>query len=491
MSSQAYYWGGFILYSITVIGIGIYVWLREKNSGKRTDNTAYWEASRNLSSWSVGFSISASMMSISWSCVYGVQLFYWYGWGGVWLLIIPWLVTMAGFFIFTPLFRKFRTFSQPQLLQNRFGDRTRQLLAPALIIVFITWTGAEIYAAGNIIAPFLGISLNWTFFLITIVVAIYTYTGGFEAVVSTDKIQFTLVALFITIIALLGFKALPENTSLWHIPNPPKANNMHKWFTPGLTLIIITFAAYLPGWLIETDVWIRLQAARTNTAARKGIVLASVNSFIFVGFMPLIIGLSALVLYPAENGVIDNRLQDGALIFTVFMQDYAPFWLNIFLSLGLIAAAMSTIDTCGNVAALSISHDLIEPKVKNNWPPVKLNQLARISSVGAIFISFIYAVFTESLWDIFYLSSGILTTTVFIPVVSSFFKTTKPIQVNLAIILGLVSTLIFYFLESDGILTMFEPEGIAETGLGYIIWGFLFSLFGFILGKYISKERQN
>ena len=488
MDNQFYYWTGFILYSMVVIGVGFYVWLREKKQGKQTDNDAYWEASRNLGGWSVGLSISASMMSISWSCVYGVQLFYWYGWGGAWLLIIPWLVTMIGFFVFVPLFRKFKVFSQPQLLQKRFGDHTRQLLAPALVIVFITWTGAEIFAAGKIIAPFLGISLNWTFFLITLVVAVYTYTGGFEAVVSTDKIQFVLVALFILVIAVLGYNALPDGTSLWDITESPKAVRAYKLFSPGLALIVLTFAAYLPGWLIETDVWIRLQAARSNSSARKGVIVAATNSFIFVGVLPLIIGLSALVLYPAVNGVIDDRLQDGALIFTVIMQDYAPLWLNIFLSLGLIAAAMSTIDTCGNVVALSISHDLIEPKVKDKWSTYKLNHLARISSVSAIFISFIYAVFTETLWDIFYLSSGILTTTVFIPVAASFFKSTKPIQVNLSIIFGLVSTLIFYFLESRGLLAAIEPQAIAATGLGYIIWGFIMSLTGFIMGKFLSTE---
>ena len=487
MSNQFYYWAGFIVYSLIVIGIGIYVWYRDKNEGKQTDNAAYWEASRNLSGWSVGLSISASMMSISWSCVYGVQLFYWYGWGGAWLLIIPWLITMIGFFVFAPKFRSFKSFSQPQLLEKRFGQGTRQLLAPALIVVFITWTGAEIFAAGNIIAPFLGISLNWTLFLITLVVAFYTYSGGFEAVVSTDKIQFVLVALFITIIAILGYNALPGGTSLWSEPVPPKSVSGFKLISPGLALIGMTFFAYLPGWLIETDVWVRLQAARSDRSARNGIALATLNSFIFVGIFPLIIGLSALVLFPAPNGVIPEQLQDGAVIFTVLMKNYAPIWLNIFLAIGLIAAAMSTIDTCGNIVALSFSHDLIEPKLKDKWSASQLNRFARISSVGAIFISFIYAVFTDTLWDIFYLSSGILTTTVFIPVVASFFKSTKRIQVNLAVTLGLVSTLIFYFLESRGFLSNLEPAFLADTGLGYIIWGFFFSIAGFFTGKFLNQ----
>ena len=125
----------------------------------------------------------------------------------------------------------------------------------------------------------------------------------------------------------------------------------------------------------------------------------------------------------------------------------------------------------------------MEPVLKKTWSKDKLNTFARISSVGAIFISFIYAVFTESLWDIFYLSSGILTTTVFLPVISSFFKSTRVLQVNLSILFGLVSTLVFYFLESRGILAEYQPDVITQTGLGYILWGFMFSLSGFVLGR--------
>ncbi len=487
-STTFFYWLGFIVYSIAVIAVGFYVWFNEKKQGRQRDNREYWEAGSKLSGWSIGLSISASMMSISWSGVYGVQLFYWYGIGGAWLLIIPWLITMAGFFIFTPMFRQFKAFSQPQLLERRFGASARWYLAPALIIVFITWTGAEIFAAGKIIAPLLGVSHYWTLFLITLVVAIYSYSGGFAAVVSTDKIQFALVAVFITVIAWLGFKSSDEMIFNGVIPAPPKARNDNLLFSPGIGLIFITLFAYLPGWLIETDVWIRIQAARSNSAAQKGILLAGLNSFVFVGVLPLIIGLSALALFPPINGKAPPELEDGALIFTLIMQNYAPLWLNIFLSVGLIAAAMSTIDTCANIVALSFSHDLLEPFLKKKWAPAELNKFARLSSVGAVFISFIYAVFTDSLWDIFYLSSGILTTTIFIPVIASFIPGIKRIQVKLSVLFGLSATLIFYFLESRNMLVGLEPAIFSETGLGYIIWGFLFSAGGFFMGMAGSKN---
>ncbi len=490
--NSLFFWVGFLGYSLLVTGIGLLVWLKEKRNGEAQDNKTYWAAGKRLDGWSVGLSISASMMSISWSCVYGVQLFYWYGTGGMWLLIIPWLFTMAGFYAFAPLFRTLNAFSQPELLEKRFGPLARQMLAPALVIVFITWTGAEIYAAGNIIAPFLGISVPATLFLIALVVAIYSFTGGFEAVVSTDKIQFILVAFFISVIAWLGVRQLPDHVDVLRFLTPPagapKATGDSNWFSPGWAVIMLTFFAYLPGWLIETDVWIRLQAAKDDRQARRGVLIAGINSAVFVGLMPLMIGLAALYLYPPVDGVIPERLQDGALIFTVIMQDYAPVWLSVILSVGLIAAAMSTVDTCGNVVALSLSSDLLEPFLRNRMTPAGLNRLARWMSVAAIMISFVYALFTESLWDIFYLSSGILTTTVFLPVIATFLPGTKSRQVYFSMSAGLFSTILFYFLESREMLATIEPSFIADTGIGYILWGFLFSVAGYLAGKLKSSK---
>ena len=492
MDQTLIYWIAFLAYSGLVVGIGFYFYRRRSAKAAPADNQSFWAAGKNLSGWASGLSISASMMSISWSCVYGVQLFYWYGIGAAWLLIIPWLLTMSGFYIFAPLFRKMEAFSQPELLAKRFGSRSRELLAPALIFVFIVWAGAEIWAAGKIIAPFLGISANWAILLIAMVVALYSYTGGFEAVVSTDRIQFALVAMFISIMAIIGYSAAfapTANSSLLEAAlTAPKSNPDTPWyFSPGFALISLTFFAYLPGWIVETDVWIRLQAARSNAEARKGIVLASVNSLVFVGILPMLVGLSALILYPPVDGQAPLHLEDGALIFTALMQDFTPAWLSILLGIGLVAAAMSTVDTCGNVVALSTSYDILEPRFQKTWTAGQLNKLARWVSVGAIFLAYIYALFTDSLWDIFYLSSGILTTTVFIPVMAVFLPSSTSRQVNIAILSGFIGTLLFYYLESRGYMTGIEPQAFIDTQVGYILWGFLCGVIGFAVGKFLNK----
>ncbi len=483
MSTYFWYWAGFIVYSIVVVAIGFRVYFREKRSGLEADNTEYWTASRSLSGWAIGLSISASMMSISWSGMYGVQLFYWYGPGGMWLLIVPWLVTMGLFYWLTPRFRQLNVFSQPELMQRKYGASARLIIAATLLFVFIAWGGAEVYAAGQIIAPFLGISPESTYLLIAIVVAVYSYTGGFAAVVSTDKIQFALVAVFMGVIAWLGWgQADWSLETLAHLSPPKQEAGM--WFAPGMTLILLTAVAYLPGWLVETDLWIRLQSARSNGQARKGIVVASLNSLVFVGIAPAVIGLSALQLFPPVDGVIPAYLNDGALIFSEILARYAPAWLSLILSVGLIAAAMSTIDTCSNIVALSLSRDIVEPLLKKRKPDAStINHVARLSSVVAVLLSYLYALFTDSLWDIFYLSSGLLTTVVAVPVLAGFFNNIRPRQVLAAMSTGLVATFLFYFLEKFHLLEGLEPAAIAATGLGYILWAFLLSLVAFFVSR--------
>ncbi|MFQ5865924.1 MAG: sodium:solute symporter [bacterium] len=480
------YWAGFISYSLFVIYVG---WRGYKRSRHTSDlDVDFWAAGKSLNPWATGLSISASFMSISWSCVYDVQLFYWYGLSALWLLAIPWLLAMLGFYVLTPYFRKLPAFSQPEMLAQRFGQKVRSYFTWPLAFVFLVWGGAEIFAAAQILSPILGVSFHLVLALIAFVVALYSFMGGFAAVVTTDKVQYVLVAFFTVAIAYIAGKAvLAQDTVtniLSHLPSPAKTSvSALTFLATGPALIVLTLVAYLPGWLVETDIWLRLQAAQDTPSARKGVVIASINSVMFIALLPMLIGLAALYLYPPIGTDIPADLKDGAAIFAVLMRDYAPAVLNVILIVGLAAASMSTIDTCGNVVALSLSYDLLEPVLAKRKKQLDRRLVARYMSAGAIVLAYIYAIFTESLWDIFYLSSGILTTTIFIPMMAIFLPNAKTRQVQAAAVAGFLGTLLSYFMESKGLFAVIEPDWIAETGLGYILLGLAASTLTFLISK--------
>ncbi len=489
------YWLGFLAYCVTVIFIG---WRGYRRMRHVEDaDIDFWAAGRSLSSGAVGLSISASFMSISWSCVYTVQLFYWYGLSALWLVPIPWLLTMAGFYLLAPRFRGLQAFSQPEMVARRFGPETRKLIALPVAFVFLVWGGAEIYAAAKVLSPLLETSFLVTLAIVAAVVAIYSFLGGFSAVVTTDRVQFALVAFFIISITGLALKGVFGQYSLSQalsqlVPPPknPAASALSLWaVSPGL--IVMTLVAYLPGWLVETDIWLRIQAARDLSAARRGVLIAGLNSLVFLAILPAVIALGTYVLYPPLHGVIPKVLEDGAAIFAVLMHDQAPVALNIALTIGLAAAAMSTIDTCSNVVALSLSYDILEPWLQKRPAAPSPQVIARWMSAAAVVLAFVYALFTESLWDIFYLSSGILTTTVFLPMVAIFVQKATVKQVKSAALVGFTATFLFYWLEKRAMLQQWEPAWLAETGLGYILWAFMASGLAFGLAGIGKSSAAN
>jgi SSS family solute:Na+ symporter len=475
-------WIGFIVYIIITIALG---WWSHK---KKDQGVEFWTAGRSLSSFSVGLSISAGFMSVSWSCVYAVQLFYWYGIGAVWLITIPWLIALAGIYFLSKRYHHLSVFSQPEMVESRFGKGSKRMIALALGFVFLVWGGAEIYVAGTLLSPALGISRQLVIFIISLVVGIYSTMGGFRAVVLTDKLQYIIVALYILAVGWLAAKGLNQvDMKVIDLPvtGARSGTGWSGFWSPGLVLIGLTLAAYLPGWIFETDLWLRVQAAKDQRAARRGVLLAGINGFLFVGLLPLFIGVAALFIFPMTGNTFPEIIgNQGDAIFSALVSTYAPGWLAVLFVVGLVAAAMSTIDTCINVMALSLGYDMAEiPKRAN------AEKWSRLVTMASVFLAFLFALNTESLWDIFYLSSGILTTSVAFPVAAVFIKNVKSRGVFYSSLWGFIGTILFYFLEAKGLLIGVEPGWLQESGLGYILWGMLLAAAGYMLAPKITERE--
>ena len=464
-----------LVYSAAVIALG-FRWREQASAG-----ADFWTAGRSLGAWSVGLSISAGFMSVSWSCVYAAQLFYGYGLGALWLMTVPWLLALGGIYLLARRYHEFGGFSQPEMVGRRFGRGARRALALPLTFVFLVWGGAEIYVAGQLLAPGLGVSLAWAVVGISAVVTVYSVLGGLRAVVATDKLQYALVAFYVVAVAWLAARAMRDGGGLWPPAALPAAKSGASWLatgSAGLATIAITLAAYLPGWLFETDLWVRVQAARDTRAARRGMLIAAVNAVLFVGVLPLFIGVSALALFPAAAGEAPAALGNGGdAIFAAVVGRFAPPWLAALVAVGLVSAAMSTIDTCANVMALSVGYDLLELQAKP-WA----QRGSQVVTAACMAAACVFALNTESLWDLFYLSSGVLSTSVAFPVAAVFWRRASARGVVLSSLCGFGGTGLAYGLQAAGWLDRVQPVWLGETGLGYILWGGLAAALGYAIG---------
>jgi Na+/proline symporter len=428
-------------FAALMLGLGLVAHLLEVRAGR--DAEGFWTAHFSLSGWSLGMSLSASMLSVSWSLVYGVELFYRYGWGGVWLLGVPWLCVLALFFWLAPRLRSFGAFSQGELFGKVYGTQLQLITAVVLSAVFLAWCGAEIAAASAMLAPTLGVLPQTVMLLLALVVASYSWAGGFRAVVLTDVAQFLLIVLFF---AYLGGKAFLGSVPFTALAVPG----------PSWELVLTTLSVYITGWLAEADIWLRLTAAKDHAHARLAMGFTFGVSLLLVVLFPAALAAVARARFPDPRAVAGPVLE--ALLAALL-----PPTAKVVLLGGVAAVALSTVSTTANVVAVTWARD---------WPRKRRTSSeslasARWASALAVAAALLVALASRSLAELFYLSGGLLSAGLFWPTLGLFWeKLRKPAQ--RAARVGLFAVVLAFALERSGTVRFVADPGLAELGIGYI-----------------------
>jgi SSS family solute:Na+ symporter len=435
--------------TVTLLG----AWVTKKG----TSLSGFWTAHRSMGGLISGCSLSATFLSVSWSLVFGLDLYLRHGWAAMWLLGFPWLLVLTLFFLLAPRLRRIDVFSQTELLRHHFGARAGHLSIFSIFLVFLIWGGAELYVASQLIGQLTETSPTVIAAIITGVIALYLGWNGLRAVMMTDMVQYLFVLL---LFGLLTRQAFPDMVA----PPPPSTK-----FEPApisLWIIVLTFLTYVPGWLIETDLWVRLQACRNDRAARSGILIAIGNTLFLMIVIP---GLLATTTR--------NHASSGLEALSFLLQSFDHSIVLALAGLGLIAAAMSTIDSSVNIAAMAVTHDLGKG-TSRGW------NTAMVVLVSGL--TFTYARFAENLQDAFFLSGTVLTTALFLPILFCYLKGATPRAIHATLLGGPFFSLLFYVFEREQWLAIPNSGGM---GFSLLAMGSTLCLFGSV--HLFGQRKQN
>lgn len=456
-----------ILLAAVMVAIGFASWRAERRIG--TDAEGFWTAHHSITGWSLGMSISASMLSVSWSLVYGVELLYRWGPGGAWLLAIPWLSVLGLFALLAPRLRRFAAFSQGELFGKLYGNGLRWLTVAVLVAVFLTWCGAEIAAAGDLLAPLLAVSPRFTMAAIALLVASYAWTGGFRSVVATDVAQFALIVGFLLIVGARAGSGLGPGRGAWFGVAGP---------TPAV--VGITLLAYVTGWLAEADIWLRLTAAPSDGHARLALGVTAAASLLFVLGLPAVLAARARAIFPDPAAVQGTVL--GPLLHHLL-----PPGMEVLLLTGLAAVALSTVSTTANVVAITVARDGMRAVGENardlsraRWA----NGLACIAALGVAFAS-------RSLAELFYLSSGLLAAALFWPTLGLLWEKPPLRAARAGAFCGLTAVVISFLADRRGLFGDLFPAAVREMGIGYIAPGVAAGAVAFGVMLIMGRTRKS
>lgn len=250
----------------------------------------------------------------------------------------------------------------PDFLENRFKDKTKTLriISGLIILVFFTlYVSSGIIAGGKTFQTFFGLNFTLGAILTLIIVAFYTFFGGFKAVCITDAFQGILMFLVLIMIPLVAYFSLniPENSSFFNevVTYSKQLDKEHlNIFHNQSFLGILGLLAWGLGYFGQPHIIVRFMAIRNSkeldSARRVGI------SWMALGLMGAV--LSGLIGFVYFNQNL-AALSDAETVFLDLGKTlFHPFVVGVIIS-AVLAAIMSTISSQLLVSASSVTNDFI------------------------------------------------------------------------------------------------------------------------------------
>lgn len=338
------------LYLTLSIGVGLWVSRHQTTAGD------YFLGARDLPAWAILFSIVATETSaLTVISVPGIgargnltflQLAFGYLVGRI--AVARWL--LPGYF-------RGEQETAYARLETRFGVNTRRLASVVFLVTRALGDAIRVYASAIPLALVTGWSIPAAIAAVGVITLVYTWFGGFKAVVWTDVMQLAVylaggVAALLIAWGLSGGSgnALMAASSAGKLQLIDPAIN----FTTTYTL----FGGLIGGALLAcashgTDHLIvqRLLGAGSLRSARVALVGSGV---VVIGqfLLFLMIGSAIWAAGLAPDGMPADQ------IFPRFVIDHLPAGLAGLVIAGILAAAMGTHSSAINSLASSVTHDL-------------------------------------------------------------------------------------------------------------------------------------
>jgi SSS family solute:Na+ symporter len=289
----------------------------------------------------------------------------------------------------------------------------RRVGLAASILIVIAWVGVvagQIVAAGKVFS-ILGMgSANLWMVIFTVVFVAYTVIGGQLSVIRTDLFQaivvylgiFIALALFLPQVGGLDGLRLSLPQDLFSFP----VSSQFDWKAL-LSLLILVGATYVVG----PDMYTRLFCARDEKTAQRATSL-SAFSFVPLAFAIILIGMGARVLYP--------QISPEQALPQVISVVLSP-WLGGLVLAALVAALMSSADTCLLSQGVILTQDVI----KQFYPGLSEKKTILLTRLNIIILGLLalgLAMILKGVISSLLFAYTIFTCGLVVPVIAGFYK---------------------------------------------------------------------
>jgi SSS family solute:Na+ symporter len=381
--------------------------------------------------------------------------------------------------------------SLPEILERYYGRGSSTI--GALASIFYSIPAISLFALGRITEVVFGIDAQVGALLLGSVALVYTLWGGLWAVAITDTIQFVLMCLTLAIaIPLLmgkvgGFDAVAD-----FAPD--------TYFEPfgGMPVfLMIAYAATGISILVDPGFYQRIFAAKDYRQARNAMLIAI---GVWTAYDWLVVAGGMMAAAAVHSGILPADLHTNDALLAAVTYALPVGLIGIFLA-GVLATAMSTIDSYTLVAGANFAYDLYRPLVKPDATDAELLRYTRAGVLVSWVLGYALAFMFDRLMALWVFTATSLTSTVLVPIFMGLFWKGKrsPLAGMLSSLFGIISV-IGYYLAIANLGVENETWGthiwtFSIAGFPISLWqeyGLFFSLpmslLGFVVGNLLSPN---
>ena len=283
-------------------------------------------------------------------------------------------IFIAWFFL--GAFYSFNSLTIYDYLGQRFGNKTRYCSSILFILSRLLASSVRLMIA----ATGLSLILHWPFVAclttLTVIAIIYTGNGGIRSIIWTDVLQAIVfiacgITVLIYIINSISFSTIMElgtaenRFEIIRLSNQSTSLDNARWFNDPTLLYIAVLFGFLSttaAFGTDQDLTQRMLTCKDVNYARRSVVLSGVISLPIAALF-LFIGISLFAYYQVHSG---TNLPVGAdKVFPWFIGNELPSGLRGLLLVGVLAAAMSSLDSAMGALSSSALVDLYRPLVKS------------------------------------------------------------------------------------------------------------------------------
>jgi SSS family solute:Na+ symporter len=380
---------------------------------------------------------------------------------------------ISGLFFAIP-FRRLGLLTIADVLRHAFGAAFEKVSTLLTIPFYLGTLAGQMLAMGYLFSIVSGEAVEGGILLGSLIVLLYTVTGGMWAVTVTDFVQ---LGVLVVGLGLVGFICIEHSKDLSLVSR----TFLHE-FT---TLVPNTgsdthWSAYLGricmtglGAIMGQDIIQRFMASRTEKVARFSAITA--------GFVYLALGMIPLFVGIAGRDILPDLQKPEQLIPLLAQQYLSPLGFTIF-TCGLLAAIMSTADSYLLAGTSLVVNNILLKRYPMKTEKNKI-KLLRWTNVVYALMAVGLALSGSTIFDLMVHSGVTLFVSIFVPTCAAlFWKSTNRSAAWGSLIGGLVGWLGFVFFRSFAFVQSYEELYFSAAFFGAII-----SLISFVGIAYIKR----